>query len=148
MAVHATQKLVEQFETVDDFNEFALAFAEWKNSGSDGEYHSYLFGKDSAYISPKVDGIPYMLRHVHLVPIKQADLLAKWNKAFKTKSRKTSDRVLVYVNDGAKNMLLIFILPEPDAHDIAKMQTAQDKAIMLGFAEVAAAFLDTGEILV
>jgi mRNA interferase YafO len=45
-------------------------------------------------------------------------------------------------------MLLIFILPEPDAHDIAKMQTAQDKAIMLGFAEVAGAFLDTGEILV
>lgn len=148
MAVHATQKLIEQFETVDDFNEFALAFAEWKNSGSEGEYHSYLFGKDSAYISPKVDGIPYTLRHVHLVPITQADLLAKWHKAFKTKSRKTSDRVLVYVDDGAKNLLLIFILPEPDAHDIAKMQTAQDKAIMLGFAEVAAAFLDTGEILV
>lgn len=148
MVVHATQKLIAQFETVDEFNEFALAFSEWKDRGSDGEYHSYLFGKDSAYISPKVDGIPYTLRHVHLVPIKQADLLARWNKAFKTKSRKTSDRVLVYVDDGSKNMLLIFILPEPDAHDIAKMQTVEDKAIMLGFAEVAGAFLDTGEIIV
>lgn len=148
MAVRATQKLIEQFDTLDEFNEFALAFSEWKSSGSKGEYHSFLFGKDSAYISPKVDGVPYTLRHVHLVPITQADLLVRWNKDFKTKSRKTSDRVLVYVDDGAKNMLLIFILPEPDAHAIAKMQTVEDKAIMHGFAEVAAAFMDTGEIIV
>ena len=147
MAVHATQKLIEQFDSLDEFNEFSLAFTEWKSRGSDGEYHSYLFGKDSAYTTPKVGGIPYTLRHVHLVPITQADLLLRWNKAWNTKSRKTSDRVLVYVDDGATNVLLIFILPEPDAHTIARMQTSDDKAIMLGFAEVAAAVLDTGEII-
>lgn len=148
MTVQATKKLQEQFESLDEFNEFASAFAQWKAEGVAGEYNSYLFGKDSAYSTPKVDGTPYTLRHVHLVPITEISALTKWDKNWKNKSRKTSDRVLVYVGDETDGMLLIFILPEPDAHEIARMQTAQDKEIMQGFAEVAAAFLDSGVILV
>ncbi len=147
MLVQATRALQSQFANSDEFAEFSQAFAQWKSQGAAGEYHSYLFGKDSAYVAPKVDGVAYSLRHVHLVPVTEISALTQWNKAWKNKSRKTSDRVLVYVDNGRGAMLLIFILPEPDAHAVARMQTVQDKAIMLGFAEVAAAFIDTGDIL-
>jgi mRNA interferase YafO len=148
MAVHATLRLQEQFDDAEDFLELTLAFDQWKAKGAQGEFDSYLFGKDSAYISPKVQGVPYSLRHVHLVPISHTEQLAKWNKAWKTRSRKTSDRVLVYVDNGAGDCLLIFILPEPEAHEIAAMKTLQDKTLMESFAEVAAAYLETGDIIV
>lgn len=148
MAVYATKQLRLQFsEYPDDFDELIAAFGEWKARGAAGEHSSYLFGKDSAYIAPKVDGVAYLLRHVHLVPIAQADKLAKWTRAWKNKGRKTSDRVLVYASDTAGSALLIYILPEPDAHEIARMLTNQDKNLMQSFAEIAAAFLDTGEVI-
>ncbi|MCX8518124.1 MAG: type II toxin-antitoxin system YafO family toxin [Rhodoferax sp.] len=144
MAVQATQLLQNQFDqNPDDCSELLSAFKEWK---AKGEYSSYLFGKDSAYIAPKVDGIPYALRHVHLAPIAQTDKLKKWNKAWKNKGRKTSDRVLVYVSN-ASEALLIYVLPEPDAHEIARMETPEDKHLMQSFAAIAAAFLDRGEVI-
>ncbi|WP_032136669.1 hypothetical protein [Kingella negevensis] len=44
---------------------FLQRFKEWKKAESE----SFLFGKDGAYISPKVNGESYVLRHVHLVPL-------------------------------------------------------------------------------
>lgn len=123
---------------------FAEDFAHWK---SGDEYGSYFFGKDCAYIKPDVDGVPYVLRHVHLVPLGDEDQLIKWNKNWKFQTRKTSDRALVYVSDEKGNHLLIFILDEPDAHDIAAMKTAEHREIMEGLAHVAAAFIDTGRRL-
>ena len=148
MVVQATQALRNQFdENPDDLCELISAFEEWKAKGVDGEYSSYLFGKDSAYIAPKVDGVSYALRHVHLVPIAQIDKLAKWNKVWKRKGRKTSDRVLVYVSNASDAALLIYVLPEPDAHEIARMETAEDKKLMHSFAEIAATFLHGGEVI-
>lgn len=123
---------------------FQKSFASWK---SGDEYGSYLFGKDSAYVAPKVDGNQYVLRHVHLVPLSDVGQLEQWNKAWRRKGRKTSDRALVYVSDDKGNHLLIYILDEPDAHAIASMKTAQHREIMAGMAEVAAEFLESGEIL-
>lgn len=127
-----------------DPNELARRFAEWKEGD---EYGSYLFGKDSAYVKPLVDGAQYALRHVHLVPLADMFQLAAWDKAWGRRGRKTSDRCLVYVKDTQGTYLLIFILSEPDAHTVAQMKDSQCREIMEGFANVAAHFLDTGAIL-
>ena len=123
---------------------FANGFASWK---AGDEYGNYLFGKDSAYVNPEVDGKRYVLRHVHLVPLTDVAQLAQWDKVWRRKGRKTSDRALVYVSDDKGNHLLIYILDEPDAHAIASMKTTQYKEIMEGLAEVAAEFLESGEVL-
>lgn len=148
MKAHATQILQDQFAGIhDDLDVLVSEFERWKDKGAAGEYSSYFFGKDSAYIDPKVNGAPYTLRHVHLAPITQAKQIAKWNRDWLNKSRKTSDRVLVYVSNSNGEALLIFILPEPDAHEIARMKTPQDKALMNSFSEIADAFLNTGQII-
>lgn len=120
------------------------SFKEWKTSDEFGSYH---FGKDSAYAMPTVDGQKYALRHVHLVPVLDQLQRSAWNKAWKLRGRKTSDRVLVYTQNSRGNFLLIFILSEPDAHEIARMRNPKHKSIMDGFANVAAAFLFDGSII-
>lgn len=125
---------------------FISQFKSWKESGSAGEDSNYLFGKDSSYASPLVDGKKYQLQHVHLVPIIDVEQKVKWNLNWKRGSRRTSDKVLVYAKD-KDNYLLIAILPEPTAHQVAKMENAVDKDIMTSFAEIAAQFIFNGEIL-
>ena len=123
------------------------SFQIWKQGD---EYHHYLFGKDSAYAKPAVDGAPYQLRHVHLVPLADSEQLKRWNVAWQHKSRKTSDRVLVYAErrtGGTTSQLLIYILPEPEAHLIAAMTTHEHRELMDGFANVAAAFIDDGSVI-
>lgn len=66
-------------------------FREWKMSGEHGEDDFYEFGKDTAYIAPSVNGEPYILRHVHLVPILDSVQLAQWNKNWENHSHRTSD---------------------------------------------------------
>lgn len=123
---------------------FMDLFREWKQTG---EFNSYGFGKDSAYFKPCVGGKQYVLRHVHLVPIFDKTQLSKWNKGWQFKSRKTSNRVLIYVDDGKSRFLLIYILSEPDAHDVALMRTQKHKELMEGFAKVAEAFVLDGSII-
>jgi mRNA interferase YafO len=123
---------------------FCTEFRRWKSAD---EYGSYWFGKDSAYVAPAVNGERYILRHVHLVPLADKVQLIKWNQAWKRRGRKTSDRVLVYVGDHRGDVLLIFILPEPDAHAVAAMKTQTHKEIMAGFATVAEAFIADGSII-
>lgn len=146
ITVRITQALKYSLQcSAIDENIFIEKFTAWKLSAD--EYGSYLFGKDSAYIKPDVDGKSYVLRHVHLPPLADEGQLRLWNKKWQQRSRKTSDRVLIYVEDNRGNYLLIFILPEPIAHAIAKMQTLEHQQIMNGFASVAAQFLDTGEVI-
>ncbi|MDI9335043.1 MAG: type II toxin-antitoxin system YafO family toxin [Cytophagales bacterium] len=126
---------------------FCAAFQAWKESGAVGEYDHYLFGKDAAYITPSVNDDPYTLRHVHIVPFADIEALKRWDKAFDRKRRKVSNRALIYVEDERLGCLLLFILPEPEAHEVAKMQTPQDRALMLGLAKVAGEFLVNGRIV-
>lgn len=121
---------------------FCQSFKEWKNGD---EFGSYYFGKDSAYAKPTVDGQKYALRHVHLVPV--LEQISTWKKIWRLRGRKTSDRVLVYTTNSKGDFLLIFILTEPDAHKIARMNTPEHKAIMEGFANVAAAFMFDGSVI-
>jgi mRNA interferase YafO len=146
MRIQTTTAFKQQLDSdAHSLDIFCAEFQSWKQGD---EFDSYLFGKDSAYIAPKVGMESYRLRHVHLVPLLDFAQLQTWNKLAQRKGRKTSDRVLVYVHDEPDNYLLIYILPEPDAHRIAQMQTTEDRETMLGFAAVAEAFIQTGKIIV
>ena len=84
------------------------------------------------------------------MPLSDQEQLKRWNTAWLRRSRKTSDRVLVYVERIAGNQayhLLIYVLPEPEAHTIATMKTREHRELMEGFANVAAAFLDSGDVI-
>jgi hypothetical protein len=124
-------------------------FAEWKALGDQGINDSFAFGKDGPYLAPKLEGNK-RLQHVHLPPMSDHDDLVRWNKAYywrkKNPRPKVSDRVLVYCQDG-DDYLLIYILGEPDAHDIAKMTTPEDEATMRGFARVAEAFIQSRDVI-
>jgi mRNA interferase YafO len=146
MAVKTT-RILKNFLDEDNLNveEFCTRFASWKLSLD--EYSSYFFGKDSAYVKPTVGTDKYILRHVHIVPILDKIQLSKWNRLSKLKKRKTSDRVLIYVSDNKGNFLLIIILSEPNAHEVAEMKTQTHKELMEYFATVAEAFIFDGSIL-
>lgn len=149
MGTKTTKALQNHFtENNLDITEFIKQFNWWKGRGASGEYDSYLFGKDSAYVRPAVDGKEYTLMHVHLVPQSDLKQLEHWKNAYKNRRRKVSDRVLIYVNDSSGDYLLIYILPEFDAHRIAAMKTKSDKETMEGFAEAASAFIYDGAIIV
>ncbi len=81
------------------------------------------------------------------MPVIDKQQLVSWKKFWKFKGRKTSNRVLVYAADNKGNFFLIFILSEPDAHEIALMKTPAHKEIMEGFAAVAEAFIFDGSII-
>jgi len=125
---------------------FAREFALWKAGWPKNEYSHELFGKDGAYVAPLVDGERYRLRHVHIVPFNDPQARKRWFGAFRRFGRKTSDRHLVYVADDRGNFGLIYILDEPDAHRIAKMQGAHEREIMNGFALIAENFLWDGSL--
>ena len=129
-----------------DPDNFAAEFDHWKSLGARSEYASYLFGKDAAYAVPVVNGQRNMLRHVHLVPLRDFEQKVKWDRAWEVRSRKTSDRALVYVSDLRHGHLLLYILDEPSAHSVARMQTPDDRQLMKAFARVADRFIQTGEI--
>ena len=148
MATKCTGQLKSQLDALNESCElFASTFHAWKAQGAAGEFDSYLFGKDGAYVKPTVDGNPYLLRHVHLVPLKDIEKKSLWDKLWMRRSRRTSDRVLVYASGSSVDHLLIYILEEPEAHAIAEMRTPEDKALMARFAQVAAAFLFDGTVL-
>lgn len=130
---------------INDITVFCQRFAAWKAAGVAGEDDFYEFGKDGAYISPLVNDEPYILRHVHLVPLRSSEL-NKWDICWQQYKRRTSDRFLIYVED-QQRFLLIAILDEPTAHEISRMKTSQDKALMTWFAEIADKFIYHHEII-
>lgn len=140
MTVYTTELIKNSFDSLNDLDVFKDAFLKWKNAGSAGEYAFLSFGKDGFYIKPRVNGNYNVLRHVHLIPLEDKEALEKWQKNWRRGARRTSDRVLVYVCDG-KDFLLIAILEEPLAHDIAKMKTQEHKKIMESFAKIADEFI-------
>lgn len=142
MTTKCSDALCQQLRDLGDSpDEWADYFQEWKNRGPSGEYTDYFFGKDSAYHSPKIASPDGKLMHVHLVPILDEDALKKWDKDWGRRTRKRSNRALVYADSGSGDYLLIFVLNEPDAHAIAEMQTQEHAETMEFFAKVADAFI-------
>lgn len=158
MAALATEPLSDQFQQIPGTTVagFCEAFDAWKAGFPDTEHTSFLFGKDGAYATPTVDGKRYVLRHVHLVPLHDQTALQKWLALYQlgmTKghwTRRTSNRVLIYATrslaGGGEAHLLMYILNEPDAHEIALMKTAGDRRFMEQFATCAAAFIHDGTV--
>ncbi|MEH6415905.1 type II toxin-antitoxin system YafO family toxin [Pseudomonas sp. CGJS7] len=138
MAIYYTDALQDALG--DFIVEFTEEFDWWKSDFGNREYSSAIFGKDSSYERVLVSGKAFVLRHVHLTPT-DPDALAVWNRRWKQRSRKTSDRALVYVSDGKEDHLLIAVLDEPDAHAIAEMKTPADRATMEDLADCADEFL-------
>jgi len=148
LATKLTEAIRNQLrESGLDPTNFAAEFDLWKSRGPNGEYSSYLFGKDGAYGSPEVNGVPNTLRHVHLVPLKDVSTLTRWDKDWRRRTRKRSDRHLVYVSDPYYGHLLLWILDEPGSHEIALMKSPDARQLMLQFATVADHFIQTGEII-
>ncbi len=148
MATKLTDAICGQLrESGQDPKSLAAEFDLWKSLGAEGEYSSPLFGKDGAYGTPFVDGEPNVLRHVHLVPLSDLTALKRWNLDWTRRARKRSDRHLVYVSDPYYGHLLLWILDEPGSHEIALMDTPEDRKLMLQFAQVAAHFIHTGEVI-
>lgn len=147
MAVSISNALRAQLtDSGVDPEAFAREFLLWKEGGDADEYKHRLFGKDGAYVTPAVAGDPYQLRHVHIVPFVDRRARRKWDRDLRLRRRKTSDRHLVYVSDAKGNFGLIYVLEEPDAHSIARMQGPKEKAIMTGFATMAENFLWDGTL--
>jgi mRNA interferase YafO len=147
LATKLTDAICDQLsESGQDPTNFAAEFDHWKSRGPNGEYSSYLFGKDGAYGAPKVNGAANTLRHVHLVPLKDASELPRWNQGWSRRTRKRSDRHLVYVSDPYYGHLLLWILDEPGSHEIALMKSPEDSKLMRQFAAVADRFIQTGEV--
>jgi len=146
--ISTTQILENHFQSTGaNLQRFVADFAQWKDAGSAGEDDFYEFGKDSAYVAPRVNGEKNILRHVHIVPILDENALKKWNRKWEQFGRRTSDRVLVYVNDGGDKFLLIAVLEEPDAHEIAEMKTQQHRERMELFAQIAEEFIYNGKVI-
>ena len=148
MAVHMTEYLRQELlELGTDPEQFIAEFKEWKSRGQAGEDDHYYFGKDGDYARPLVNG-KRVLRHVHLIPSDDSSSLAEWDLAWKRKRKRVSDTALVYADRGRDRYLLIAILWEPAAHDIADMNTQENSDLMHSFANVAEQFIFNGTIAI
>ena len=145
MKTQCTAAICKQLGRLGESPEaFAAEFEKWRN---DGEYSSYFFGKDGLYIAPTLSDGSMGLRHVHLVPLANAQQLRRWNVQWLRRGRKTSDRVLVYAQDPTHGYLLIYILNEPEAHEVAKMLTPDSALLMGKLIKIAETFIYTGQII-
>ena len=147
-AVAMTRALAQQLvKTGVNPDLFREDFAEWKTDWSNHEFDSFYFGKDGAYVAPNVGGRRYCLKHVHLQPIADPRDVRDWQRNFARGGRRVSDRCLVYAEKKAEGpYLLIAILDEPNAHDIAAMRTAEHRKLMEEFADIADQFITYDEI--
>lgn len=120
-------------------------FEFYKRGWPKSEDRFYYFGKDGGYSFPPLTD-PHQIQHVHLWPSADSPESKAWEAGWdrtvekEKPTRKTSNRVLVYARDGHQ-YLLIYILPEPDAHAIAKGLTKDTAALMNRFKEISEAFI-------
>jgi hypothetical protein len=125
----------------DLIDEFEFYKSQWPES----EDKFYYFGKDGGYSFPQLTE-SHQIRHVHLWPSFDSPESKAWESGWarteksKKPTRKTSNRALVYAQDGHQ-YLLIYILPEPDAHYIAQGLTSETAALMNRFKEICEAFI-------
>lgn len=118
MAVFFTKDVADSLAKLG-FNgdELAEFFGDWKSSPQN-EYESPLFGKDGYYAGFNVHG-QMVLRHVHLPP-PDGPARERWLRNYKHRSRKTSNRCLIYAtsSNGMDHLLLYVVDDPPGAHQI------------------------------
>lgn len=126
---------------------FAEQFAKWKQDWPVHEFMNFYFGKDGEYIRPVRNG-QRVLRHVHLPPAPQSLAYKTWVRQATRCSRKTSDAILVYAQDGAHGFLLLYIAREPHGHSLGAMDTPDTVRLMNGLADAADQFIFSGNIAI
>lgn len=136
------QSLIEMGEAPDAFIE---EFASWKRMGAAGANNHRYYGKDGEYEAPLFEG-SRVLRHVHLEPADDSPYFRPWDRAWwrRGHGKRVSDTALVYAFDSTHGYLLITILWEPNAHEIARMQSEHDRDLMHDLAAVAGQFIFDG----
>lgn len=141
MRVRITQALKDQLVAASlDPNILIARFSDWK---AGDEYSSYFFGKDALGLNTSV------LRHVHTIPLHDAEQLASWNRAWRRRppARKTSDRYLFYCDGGAQyGYLLIYIVGDPGAHDF--LSSPESRQLLSVFEQCADQFIHFGTFTV
>lgn len=149
MPVSITEYLRQEMLGIGtDPEEFLNEFDSWKSKGPAGEDCHYYFGKDGDYKRPLVDG-KRVLRHVHLIPMEESSYMAEWDRSWnRRQGKRVSDTCLVYADAGRQRYLLIAILWEPNAHEVAEMRTPEHADLMHRFATVAAQFIFNGTIAI
>jgi hypothetical protein len=145
MTVYITQALRETFEKIGvEPDLFIGLFQDFKAGGVEG---GYVFGWDTTYRTPYVNGMSHTLRHVHMVPLANDRETAEWNELARKGKHRTSNRALVYVTDVDGDHLLIEVLEEiPGAHEVCKMLTDDHRKLMKKYAVIAGEFLRKGTI--
>ncbi len=135
-------KLSQQGSTVDP-DTLILSFEQWKAGLARGEL-SVFFGKDYPCREPVIAG-QMVLQHVHVVPNSQSIEFVRWMDDFENPDPNvecTSNRALVYADNGAGDYLLIYFLDDPPgAH-----QTYGNRKTMMHFARIADEFIVHGRI--
>lgn len=127
---------------------FCNNFAAWKAGlAARPSRGAPQFGKDFPYSFPLVLN-RMKLMHVHLIPADAAER-EDWMKRFRRDScsDRTSDKILVYAEDGNK-YLLIYILPEGKSHEMAekaRKSPGRERDLFQKFAEIAEDFLTFGK---
>ncbi|MGJ7512433.1 type II toxin-antitoxin system YafO family toxin [Variovorax sp. GT1P44] len=124
---------------------FADLFADWKALGPAGEYSSFYFGKDGAYVEPRRGG-RMVLRHAHLPPGDPAEL-ALWSRLHRRRRRRTSDACVIYAHDARFGYLLLYIAREPTGHAISDMRVPASARFMNQLADAAEAFIHDGSVV-
>jgi hypothetical protein len=130
-----------------DVASFCEYFSQWKAAGAAGEFSDWFFGKDGFYAHPKRNN-RHMLRHVHLPPENDPFEIESWGKKADKYALKVSDTALIYAYDSVYGYLLIYIVREPDAHEIARMATPESKRLMENLCDVAEEFIFTGKVMI
>jgi mRNA interferase YafO len=129
-----------------DKHALILTFGNWRAKWPQNEDKNKFFGKEGGYRKPLVDGRPDVLRHVHITPLGDLDE-RDWMRRFLLRRKRTSDRHLVFVDGKSYGYLLIDILEEPYAHEVAEMNTPEDERVMKNFAKIAEEFLTDGTVI-
>lgn len=129
-----------------DVADYLVQFRDWKTDWNRREYIFWFFGKDGGNKFP-LRNKKEVLRHVHLPPQISAKSRKIWNMKFDQSGTKTSNTALFYAGSAKLNRyLLLYVVAEPDGHNVQDMNTAEDSTLMNLLADQAAEYLDTGRI--
>lgn len=137
MAIYISKSLRQSCLDADiEVAEIIEDFGEWKASGDPNS--SYLFGRDTPYAEPVIDGQALVLMHTHLIPLIDSEQMKRWDRVWKRRGEKKSDRALIYAQSDEGDFLLIHVLNEPGAHERAR----KDMSMMRHFTRLAIRFRD------
>jgi hypothetical protein len=138
MEVSSTKVFKMRFSSQTIHDKFIENFRIWKESPD--ENSSFYFGKDGGYREPKLSS--GYLMHVHTIPIPKPQREV-WSKCFENGWKRTSDGVLVYVQNSKSFLLIDWV---KDGGHILADYSEESKVKLKYYATIAEKFLNQEEI--